>query len=203
MSQPHYGGAPPQQQPQQQQQHQQHQHQHQPQQQQQQQQQYYAGAPQPTVVQVPYAAAAYGGAPPAGYANAPYYTHPLQQQQQQQQYYAQPPPQWSVGAQQVQPTPVVYGGGAHVGAGGVSVLTPEQQAAVNDASWHDASNWYMCESRYYGRYDTRFWVPPRRQGGCATSVPNHAHPIYRRLMLALILVIVISQILRYVLVYVR
>jgi hypothetical protein len=57
----------------------------------------------------------------------------------------------------------------------------------------------MCENRYYGRADSRLWVPPRRQGGCATRVLNHAHPIYRRFLLALILIVVISQVLRYVL----
>jgi hypothetical protein len=84
-------------------------------------------------------------------------------------------------------------------AGGVSALTPEQQALVNEASWNDPSNWGMCDSRYYGRADSRLWVPPRRPGGCAKRTLNHAHPIYRRFLLALILIVTFGYVLRSVL----
>jgi PAS domain-containing protein len=49
------------------------------------------------------------------------------------------------------------------------------------------------------RADSRLWVPPRRPGGCAKRTLNHAHPIYRRFLLALILIALVSYVLRYVL----
>jgi hypothetical protein len=174
----------------------------------QQQQQYYAGAPPPQQQQQYYA-----GAQPQGFYSAP---APQQQIYAQQGAVAVPYAAYAAqqpgapagyagaygGAQQVLPAGAYGAGGAYApGAGGINALTPEQQALVNEASWNDPSNWYMCETRYWGRLDSRFWVPPRRPGPCTTRVPNHAHPTYRKILLAVISILILSQVLRYALAY--
>ena len=158
---------------------------------QQQQPYYYSAAPPSSYYAAPAAAAV--TAPYAAYAVAPGYPTPP----------GGYPPQGApfYGQQQVVPAGAMPAGysnsasasGFFFGAGGAGAqLSPEQQALVNEQSYHDEANW-RC-GRYYGRYDSRLWVPARR--GCASRTANHAHPAYRRLVVAVILIVVVSQVVQ-------
>lgn len=94
---------------------------------------------------------------------------------------------------------------------------PASEEEMNTRIWSDPQSW-KC-GFYAGKGDTRFWVPnpdydccgeramerhlsPNKSNCrvciCRKTVPNHAHPTYRKIVAVVFAIVVVSNIIRYI-----